>query len=187
MKDYTGDLFCYVYYYVILFGLVAYQYQSFFISLFRYVCINHGNILMNNDITIKVNWNNKLLENRNYVFQSKSSFSIFQRLARWTVFCMAFFPAIVVLAFSIEENEYPAINSCLGKPEANFAKSRGFVCNGENWVENIFCRIILYVYVVTSCNVLEVFFLYKTYKHIEAQTNAVKNMIGKDVFVHRKK
>ena len=100
---------------------------------------------------------------------------------------MAFFPAIVVLAFSIEENEYPAINSCLGKPEANFAKSRGFVCNGENWVENIFCRIILYVYVVTSCNVLEVFFLYKTYKHIEAQTNAVKNMIGKDVFVHRKK
>ena len=54
LKDYTGEIFCYVFEYGTLYILVVGQYQSFFVSLFRYICVLKHNLLMKNDISIKV-------------------------------------------------------------------------------------------------------------------------------------
>ena len=54
LKNYTGELYCYVYEYSLLYGLVVYQHLSLFINLFRYICIVHGNTLMSHGISMKV-------------------------------------------------------------------------------------------------------------------------------------
>ena len=56
LKNYTGELYCHIFYYCMLYALVVYQYHSFFISLFRYICVVHGSLLMSHGISIKVNF-----------------------------------------------------------------------------------------------------------------------------------
>ena len=54
LKNYTGELYCHIFYYCMLYALVVYQYHSFFISLFRYICVVHGSLLMSHSISMKV-------------------------------------------------------------------------------------------------------------------------------------
>ena len=112
-----------------------------------------------------------------------------QKLARITLICIFVFPAIIWTALTVEKNGLPTLNSCLGKSkiEDDFAISRGFVCNGENWLENLICQLVLYTYIFTSCNVLEGFLLIRTYIHIKVKTNEVKGLIGKMAYQSRKK
>ena len=60
LKNYTGELYCYVYEYSILYALVVYQQSSLFINLFRYICVVHGNTLMSHGISMKVSYRRSL-------------------------------------------------------------------------------------------------------------------------------
>ena len=97
-------------------------------------------------------------------------------------------PIIVVIALTAGEEAIPALNICLGQTEVNFLNfHRVFACQGKNWMENILCHIILYVYIITSCNLVEVFFLWNTYKQIKKATESAKTMIGRKDHQKRKK
>ena len=65
--------------------------------------------------------------------------------------------------------------------------NRGFVCKSKNWLENVLCNIILYTYIITSCNIIEVFFMWSTYQHIKESTESAKALIGRQHYQKRKK
>ena len=112
----------------------------------------------------------------------------FQKLARFTVFCMFTLPVIVAIALTVEEDGTPSMNICMGKTEVNFLNfNRGFVCKSKNWLENVLCNIILYTYIITSCNIIEVFFMWSTYQHIKESTESAKALIGRQHYQKRKK
>ena len=97
-------------------------------------------------------------------------------------------PVIVVIALTVEEDGHPELNICMGKTEVNFLNfNRGFVCESKNWMEKVLCLIILYTYTITSCNLVEVFFLWHTYKHIQKATEFANTMIGRQNYQKRKK
>ena len=54
LRKYTGEIFCYIFEYGSIYILVVSQYQSFFISLFRYICVVKHTLLMENNISIGV-------------------------------------------------------------------------------------------------------------------------------------
>ena len=112
----------------------------------------------------------------------------FQKLAKFTVFCMFTLPVIVVIALTAGEDAIPALNICLGQTEVNVLNfHRVFACQGNNWIENVLCHIILYIYIITSCNLVEMFFLWNTYKQIKKATESAKTMIGRKDHQKRKK
>ena len=111
-----------------------------------------------------------------------------QKLARIILICIFVIPGIIWTALTVEKNGLPSLNSCLGKSKiADNAISRGFVCNGDNWLENLICQLVLYVYIFTSCNVLEGFLLIRTYIDIRTKTNTVKGLMDKMDYQSRKK
>ena len=97
-------------------------------------------------------------------------------------------PVIVAIALTVEEDGTPSMNICMGKTEVNFLNfNRGFVCKSKNWLENVLCNIILYTYIITSCNIIEVFFMWSTYQHIKESTESAKALIGRQHYQKRKK
>ena len=97
-------------------------------------------------------------------------------------------PVIVFIALTVEEDGTPSMNICMGKTEVNFLNSnRGFQCKSENWLENVLCNIVLYTYIITSCNVVEMFFLWRTHQHIKESTESAKELMGRQHYQKRKK
>ena len=46
LNDFVGDLACYMFVYARNIGLEIIQIHSFFVALFRYMCLFHGNLLL---------------------------------------------------------------------------------------------------------------------------------------------
>jgi hypothetical protein len=53
-QDHPGKVFCYYGYFNIMFNVSYWQLQSFFVALFRYLCIVHNESLASIGITAKV-------------------------------------------------------------------------------------------------------------------------------------
>ena len=93
-----------------------------------------------------------------------------------------FFPLYVYLIASDLEN-VTSVNLCLGKIEINFLMERGIRCT----FDSMSCHIIRYVYIITSNNILEIYFLYKSLRAIKIQTENVKGLIAETSFIKRKR
>ena len=54
MKDYIGEFGCYNVNYMKTAGVIYMQLQSFFMALFRYICLFHDNLLLKYDLSPQV-------------------------------------------------------------------------------------------------------------------------------------
>ena len=54
LKDYTGEFFCYAFHIFEYYAVFVSQYHSFFLNLFRYICLIHDEVLLKNEISVKV-------------------------------------------------------------------------------------------------------------------------------------
>ena len=93
-----------------------------------------------------------------------------------------FFPLYIYLIASNLEN-VTSVNLCLGKIEFNFLMERGIRCT----FDSISCHVIRLVYFITSNNVLEAYFLYKSLQAIKIQTENAKSLIPELSFIKRKR
>lgn len=93
-----------------------------------------------------------------------------------------FFPLYIYLIASNLEF-VTSVNLCLGKIEFNFLMERGIRCT----FDSIPCHVIRLVYFITSNNVLEAYFLYKSLQAIKIQTENAKSLIPELSFIKRKR
>ena len=54
LKEYTGEMYCYITRYLEYYCFFVYQYHTFFINLYRYICVVHSEKMRENNINIKV-------------------------------------------------------------------------------------------------------------------------------------
>ena len=93
-----------------------------------------------------------------------------------------FFPLYIYLIASNLEN-VTSVNLCLGRIESNFLMERGIRCT----FDSISCHVIRMVYFITSNNILEAYFLYKSLQAIKIQTENAKSLIPEMNFIKRKR
>ena len=84
------------------------------------------------------------------------------------------------------------LNSCLGNVELNYlrqGKIQLLTCDNANasTPSLVMCYGAFASYFIFSNNILEAFLLYKCFKIIREQNEEVKNLIGKDSYIKRRK
>ena len=138
------------------------QYQSFFITLFRYICLFQNQLLVNLD-----------LKPRN--------------LAQITVFCL-FFISVLTSSFIILGSDPPlTLQACLGNYVMLYDRNGHNICNQDNQVINFGCKLSYATYMVLSSNLVESFLLFKCFSKIRNQNENVQELIGKESYTRRRR
>ena len=116
----------------------------------------------------------------------------FQNVAKLTSTLNILLPVISVGIGSVgttSEQNPPGLRICLGEGYQNFfsGQSKILWCNYDNPIGKFACRLFIVLQVILMSNLIDIYWTYFISKTINSQTEAAKNMIGKNAYISRKK
>ena len=116
----------------------------------------------------------------------------FQNVAKLTSTLNILLPVISVGIGSVgttSEQNPPGLRICLGEGYQNFfsGQSKILWCNYDNPIGKFACRLFIVLQVILMSNLIDIYCTYFISKTINSQTEAAKNMIGKNAYISRKK
>ena len=161
IKDLYGPSMCYIATYVELFLFYLVQFQTFFITLYRYICLFHDDFLFNLNIHPRV-------------------------LGKFMV--TSLFIISFLISFSILNGTETVVHleSCLGNYWLQFDRKGQKICSAGSIFEIWACKFSFVLNLAFSSNILESYLLYKCFKKIQEQTRSVQPMLDK-VSYHRRR
>ena len=164
-KDIHGSILCYIVNYFELFVIILAQFQTFFITLYRYICIFHDGLLIKLDITPRM-------------------------LAKLTV--LSLFSSSLFVSFTILLATKPTLTlqSCLGNYAVLYERDNGYIgtqCTMGNTLTNFLCKGSVIAHIIIASNIPESYLLFKCYNFIHNQTESVKHMIGEISYQRRRR
>ena len=162
IKDIYGSKMCFIATYIELFLFYLVQFQTFFITLYRYICLFHDDFLFNLDIHPK----------------SLAKFMVI------TLFIISF-----IVSFSILSGTETVVHleSCLGNYWLQYDRKGQELCGSGSVFAIVICKLAFVLYLAFSSNILESYLLYKCFKKIQKQTESVQSMIDQDSYHRRRR
>ena len=161
-KDLFGEAACYVGSYVELFLLYLAQFQTFFITLYRYICLFHDDMLFSLSIHPK----------------------FLAKIMATSLFIISFFTSFFII-FGTELVIH--LESCLGNYWLQYDSRGHEVCGSGSVFVKVACKFSFVLYFLLSSNVPEAFLLYKCFKKIGEQTESVQEMIDTASYQRRRR
>ncbi len=197
LKDIIGIAGCHVIDWMEIFGVLSLQTASFWLSLFRYICIVHHEKLQTTGISPKV-------IHQNYSYTSLYSCNLWKLQVLQRIILAAQFigPSIHILAKRINGvDDYrmaKTLYKCLGKYELSFdqdlddnVQPDGYMsCPSVTTVplwSSIFCRTSSFVVYLMSSNLIEIYLLAKCFQLSKKQTESMKSLLSLETFETRKR
>ena len=163
-KEIHGSTLCYLTDFLEPFKDLLAQFQTFFITIFRYLCLYHNQLLL--------------------------SFNIFPKsLAKITLLFMFLLCTFSALNVVIASETSFTLQSCLGNYVLLYQRNgyAGLHCSQSgSRILNGSCYFFLVTYFVIASNIPEAFLLYKCYTKIQEQTESVHTLID-NISYHRRK
>ena len=123
---------------------------------------------------------------------TRRSLNYFQNVAKLTSTLNILLPVISVGIGSVgttSAQNPPGLSICLGEGYLNFfsGQSKILWCNYDNPIGKFACRLFIVLQVILMSNLIDIYCTYFILKTINSQTEAAKNMIGKNAYISRKK
>lgn len=163
LSETTGQWFCYTSTYLFLGGNMHSNFLTFFLTLFRYICIFHEDKLLK--------WN-------------LSPKKLGQVLVGSHIFLSTLLAIVILQASPSPRN----LDACLGHYEQHFYADMGQnVCTAGGFVLNILCKMSILLHMILSSNIPEAFMLYACFKAIRDQNERAKDMISEKHYHLRKR
>ena len=124
--------------------------------------------------------------------RTQCSLNYFQNVAKLTGTLNILLPVISVGIGSVgttSAQNPPGLSICLGEGYHNFfsGQSKILWCNYDNPIGKFACRLFIVLQVILMSNLIDIYCTYFILKTINSQTEAAKNMIGKNAYISRKK
>ena len=162
IQDIFGSYLCYYINHMEVFIMFLSQCQSFFITIFRYICLFHSQSLINLELTPKT-------------------------LAKITVNCL-FIVSLLTSSFIIWGSEpTTTLQSCLGNYVLLYERKGNKICSQGHPITNLICQLSYATYMILSSNLVESFLLYKCFRKIQKQTENVQSMIDQESYYRRRR
>ena len=123
---------------------------------------------------------------------TQCTLNYFQNVAKLTSTLNILLPVISVGIGSVgttSEQNPPGLSICLGEGYQNFfsGQSKILWCNYDNPIGKFACRLFIVLQVILMSNLIDIYCTCFILKTINSQTEASKNMIGKNAYISRKK
>ena len=162
IKDLTGTVACYCITYLELFSLFLAQFQTFFITVYRYICLFHDQFLINMDLHPRV-------------------------LAKIVVSIL--FTVSISTSFFILFGSEPTFTeqSCLGNYVLLYDRKGHQLCNAGSILSIWACKLSFVIYITLSSNLPEALLLYKCFQKIQVQIERVQSMIDEASYHRRRR
>ena len=124
--------------------------------------------------------------------RTRWSLNYFQNVAKLTGTLNILLPVISVGIGSVgttSAQNPPGLSICLGEGYQNFfsGQSKILWCNYDNPIGKFACRLFIVLQVILMSNLIDIYCTCFILKTINSQTEASKNMIGKNAYISRKK
>ena len=190
-KNYIGSFGCQFVAFNFYFVGCVVQSQSFFIALYRYICIVHTDLLTNIGLNGKVHLKTyiiiKLSICKNTVLQTLANIVIGVEIL------FALSSGLVLAIPSFPEGD-SVVNYCLGRQEVyfdfDFFLSEGVsrqksYCSIDDYIGRQLCYGFVGAILLVTSNVCEIYLLIRIVFSIKQQTNNVKFLITKSAFEER--
>ena len=162
VKAMTGPYFCYYVAYSEVFTIFLAQFQTFFLTLYRYICLFYDDILVDNNLHPRT-------------------------LAKMTAFTHFFTASIT--SFSIVFGSEPTFTeqACLGNYAELYQRNGQVLCSEGSVYSILACKVSFIHYLILSSNLPEAYFLYQCFKKIEEQTESVQWILDKVTYRRRRR
>ena len=138
------------------------QYQSFFITLFRYICLFQNQLLVNLDLKPRT-------------------------LAQITVYCLFFVSFLTSSLIILGSDPTLTLQACLGNYVMLYDRNGQNICSQGNQAIKIGCKLSYATYMVLSSNMVESYLLFKCFSKIGNQNENVQSMIDKESYTRRRR
>ena len=153
---------CYYITYLELFALLLAQFQTFFITVYRYICLFHDQFLIDLDLHPR----------------------LLAKIVVWTLFIVSFLTSFFII-FGSEPTA--SEQSCLGNYVLLFDHKGHQICNAGSMVSIWACKFSFVIYITLSSNLPEAVLLYKCFKKIQVQIEKVQSMIDEASYHRRRR
>lgn len=163
LKDIFGSSFCYVFAFIELFLDFLLNLQTFFTILYRYICLNHENILLFWRISPKT-------------------------LAKVLLVMILALGLLIPICALFSTNTF-TLQTCLGNYILTYNRNgyNNTMCTNGNYWLNLVCTFSFSFVFILSSNIPETYMLYKSYQKIQKQTEQAKTMIGDVSYFRRRR
>ena len=212
LRDYIGETGCHMIFFLRTTVEFIVQLQSFFTSIFRYICVFHnGSILYLNLspyvsslavmilyrlFSISSSKSTQYIDihfqmTKGHFFCIKQQFSIFiiliffQSLAKWIVLINHLIPILSISVFTMENS--PGLTVCLGQSYHTFFTTQVILCKYDNIYLKGGCLILFILNAIGSSNILDAYMIFCINKEMKISTEKVKTMIGDQAYINRKR
>ena len=163
VKDILGSFLCHYINYAELFTMFLSQFQTFFITLFRYICLFDDTSLL------------KLNNTRP---------KIIAQITVYSLFIVSFLTSLFIILGS--QSTF-TLQICLGNYVLLYDRTGYELCNKGNGVIQTMCHLSYATNLILSSNLIESYLLYKCFLKIKDQTESVKSMLHQEAYVHRRR
>ena len=203
MKDYIGETGCHMRSFLMKALGFSVQLQSFFTSIFRYICVFHNGSILNLNLSpyvsslavvilFSVSSYTHFQMKKGHFFCIKQQFSIFiiliffQSLAKWIVLINHLIPLLSIFSVFTTENA-PGLVLCLGQGYRTFFTTQVNLCSYGSIYSKGACWTLLFLIGLGSSNILDTFMIFCINKEIKRSTEKVKNVISDQAYNNRKR
>ena len=194
MKDYIGEAGCHMINSCRLAGAFGAQLQSFFVAIFRYICLFHGSSMRRVNLSPHVScaasfWIISLPKNYPKTGYHLCMFLklniFFQALAKLICLINYFLPLLSFFVFQIEHTV--GLDVCLGKGYFYFFSTQSDLCFYDSNYSKGACWSLLIVYAIGNSNILDAYLIFCCVKEIKRSTEKAKKVIGLQEYINRKR
>ena len=180
LNDFVGDVGCYMLVYARNIGLAIIQVHSFYVVLFRYICLFHLDLLQRFNISSKVSIQSIACEPDS--LKKIVSFQVFARIMAMSNFLLP-----ILTWTSIFTDKSTLLNKCLGKGYLYFLSTKVQFCSSGNLVQDIFCWVWTSLIVIVLSDIIDVYCIYCCLKEIKTSTEESKKMLSKQGYANRRR
>ena len=163
LKDILGSFLCHYINYAEIFTMFLSQYQTFFITLFRYICLFHDTTLLKLDI---------------------GGPKTVAQITVYSLFIVSFLTSLFIILGS---QSTVALQICLGNYVLLYNQSGYELCNKGNGFIQTMCHLSYATNLILSSNLIESYLLYKCFTKIKNQTESVKSMLNQAAYIQRRR
>ena len=180
LNNFVGDIGCYMLVYARNIGLGIIQVHSFYVVLFRYICLFHLNLLQRFSISSKVSMQSIACEP-----DSLKTFVSFQVFARIMAMSNFLFPILTILTIITDKSTL--LYKCLGKGYINFLSTKVQLCSSGNVFQDLFCWVWTSLIMIVLSDIIDVYCMYCCLKEIKTSTEESKKMLSKQGYANRRR
>ncbi len=181
LADIFGTNFCFAYTFAEMVAAFISQFHTFFLTLFRFICLFRENWLLTFNITPRVS---RYLPR--FSVQNSTKFSNFSKTFARVVVALNWTIPFIIGSFLMMGSEHSrTLNTCLGVLDL---RDNGIsLCTLGTKLNQCLCKAAYGIYIIISSNMLDALMLYPCFIKIHKQNEDVKEMIGERHYTRRRK